>query len=196
MIERCMAVRNGALTSRASASPGLIIASHQKLGRVQSIECGFFRKAFSQRATGSAGRAGASLVSFAARCVRIDGFFWVCQSADVGDDTAKAAASTLPNIYLDMRTIYTKTPGDTLSIGFSNPSSSAVATLQSLAPLANSPALPARPPLSAQSAAVDFPLTVDLSDRVSVYGGFSGIADRHVGLVDVRGQQLERRISG
>jgi hypothetical protein len=106
------------------------------------------------------------------------GFSESAQSADVGDDTAKAAASTLPNIYLDLRTIYTTTPAGTLSIGFSNPSSSAVATLQSLAPLANSPAPPARPSQSRQSAAVDFPLTVDLSDRVSVYGGFSGSASQ------------------
>jgi hypothetical protein len=97
------------------------------------------------------------------------GFSESAQSADVGDDTAKAAALTLPNIYLDMRTTYTSTPGGTRSIGFSNPSlSSAVATIQSLEALANSPALPARPSLSRQAAAVDVPLTVDLGDRVSV----------------------------
>jgi hypothetical protein len=107
------------------------------------------------------------------------GFSDSAQSADVGDDTAKAAASTLPNIYLDLRTIYTTTPAGTLSIGFSNPSlSSALAALQSLAPLANSPALPTRPSPSRQSAAVDVPLTVDLSDRVSVYGGFSASASQ------------------
>jgi hypothetical protein len=111
-------------------------------------------------------------------CVSI-GFSESAHSADAGDDAAKAAASTLPNIYLDMRTTYTSTPGGTLSIGFSNPSlSSALATLQSLATLANSPALPARPSLSRQAAAVDFPLTVDLGDRVSVYGGFSGSASQ------------------
>ena len=101
------------------------------------------------------------------------GFSESAQSADVGDDTAKAAASTLPNIYLDLRTTYTSTPGGTRSIGFSNPSlSSAFATIQSLAALANSPAL------SRQAAAVDVPLTVDLGDRVSVYGGFSGSASQ------------------
>jgi hypothetical protein len=85
----------------------------------------------------------------------------------------------VPNIYLDLRTTYTSTPGGTLSIGFSNPSlSSALATIQSLAALANSPALPARPSLSRQTAVVDVPLTVDLSDRVSVYGGFSGSASQ------------------
>jgi hypothetical protein len=107
------------------------------------------------------------------------GFSESAQSADAGDDTAKAAALTLPNIYLDLRTTYTSTPGGTLSIGFSNPSlSSALATLQSLATLANSPALPTRPSLSRQSAAADVPLTVDLGDRVSVYGGFSGSASQ------------------
>src|SRR5665213_485733 len=79
------------------------------------------------------------------------GFSDSAQSAD--DDSAKAA-STLPNIYLDMRTIYTTVPGNTLSIGFSNPSlSSALATLQSLATLTNSVALPIRPSLSVRSAA-------------------------------------------
>jgi hypothetical protein len=102
------------------------------------------------------------------------GFSESAQSADVGDDTAKAAASTLPNIYLDMRTIYTTVSGNALSIGFSNPSlSSALATLQSLATPTNSPTLPMRPSLSIRSAAVDVPLTVDLSDRFSLYGGFS-----------------------
>ena len=103
------------------------------------------------------------------------GFSGSAQSADVGDDTAKAAASTLPNIYLDMRTIYTRTPGDTLSIGFSSVSS-AVATLQSLSALANSPALPTSPPPSSpasQGIGVDVPLTVDITDRISLYGGFT-----------------------
>jgi hypothetical protein len=101
------------------------------------------------------------------------GFSESAQSADVGDDTAKAAALTLPNIYLDMRTTYTSTPGGTRSIGFSNPSlSSAVATIQSLEALANSPALPARPSLSRQAAAVDVPLTVDLGDPAHWNVGF------------------------
>jgi hypothetical protein len=96
------------------------------------------------------------------------------QGAD--DDPAKAA-STLPNIYLDLRTIYTMVPGNALSIGFSNPSlSSALATLQSFAALTNSRPLPIRPSLSVRSAAIDVPLTVDLTDRVSVYGGFSASA--------------------
>jgi hypothetical protein len=96
------------------------------------------------------------------------------QGAD--DDPAKAA-STLPNIYLDLRAIYTTVPGNALSIGFSNPSlSSALATLQSFAALTNSRPLPIRPSLSVRSAAIDVPLTVDLTDRVSVYGGFSASA--------------------
>ena len=69
-----------------------------------------------------------------------------------------------------MRTTYSSVPANTLSIGFSNPSlSSAIATLQTLS------ALPALSNLSAPSrnVGIDVPLTVDLNDWVSVYGGFS-----------------------
>lgn len=106
------------------------------------------------------------------------GFSDFAQSADLEDDSAKAA-STLPNVYLDLRTNYTMVPGNTLSIGFSNPSlSSALATLQSLATLTNSPALPIRPSLPNRSAGVDVPLTVDLSDRFTAYGEFSASASQ------------------
>ena len=106
------------------------------------------------------------------------GFCHSAHSADADSDPAKAA-STLPNIYLDLRTIYTTVSGNALSIGFSNPSlASALATLQSLAALTNCPALPIRPSLSIRSAAVDVPLTVDLTDRFSVYGGFSASASQ------------------
>jgi len=59
--------------------------------------------------------------------------------------------------------------------------SSALATLQTFAALANSPMLPARLTLSSPSSrniAVDVPLTVDLNDRVSVYAGFSASASQ------------------
>jgi hypothetical protein len=132
MIEACTAVSNGALTCRRSASPGLIIASHQKFGRRSRLKVDFARKRFRSAQPGlRAGLVRACRLLLLGASISI-GFSETAQSADVGDDTAKAAASTLPNIYLDMRTMYTKTPGDTLSLGFSNPSSSAVATLQSL----------------------------------------------------------------
>jgi hypothetical protein len=100
------------------------------------------------------------------------GFSDFAQGADLDDNDAAKTASTLPNIYLDLRTIYSRVPANSLSIGFSNPSSvsSAIATLQTLS------TLPASPNLSSpasQSVGIDVPLTVDLNDRVSVYGGFS-----------------------
>lgn len=104
----------------------------------------------------------------------------LAQAADLGSGDATKADSALPNIYLDLRTIYSRVPANTLSIGFSNPSlSSAIATLQTLATLPNIaglPNLPALPSLSApsgQSVGLDVPLTVDVTDRLSLYGGFS-----------------------
>jgi hypothetical protein len=124
----------------------------------------------------SAGRAAlAGLVSFC--------FSGLALSKDAdSDDAAEKAASTLPNIYLDLRTNYATVPANTLSIGFSNPSiSSALATLQSLRALTNVPTLPTLPTLSSPSSRsiwVDVPLTVDVSDRVSLYGGFSASASQ------------------
>jgi hypothetical protein len=100
------------------------------------------------------------------------GFSDVAHGADPGSDNA-ATATSLPNIYLDMRTTYSSVPANTLSIGFSNPSlSSAIATLQTLSAFPNPPSLSN---LSAPSrnVGIDLPLTVDLNDRISVYGGFS-----------------------
>jgi hypothetical protein len=121
----------------------------------------------------SAGRAAlAGLVSFC--------FSGLALSKDADSDDA--AASTPPNIYLDLRTNYATVPANTLSIGFSNPSlSSALATLQSLNSLTGVPTLPALPSLSSPSSrsiGVDVPLTVDVSDRVSLYAGFSASASQ------------------
>jgi hypothetical protein len=104
------------------------------------------------------------------------GYSDLAQGADLDDDAAKSA-STLPNIYLDLRTIYSRVPPNTLSIGFSNPSSvsSAIATLQTQSMLPTSPNLSSP---ASQSVGIDVPLTVDLNDRVSVYGGFSASTSR------------------
>lgn len=102
------------------------------------------------------------------------------QGKDLDNDGS--AKSPWPNIYLDLRTNYATLPANTLSIGFSNPSLlSTLATLQTFSTLSNSSMIPARLPVSSpssQSIAVDVPLTVDLSDRVSVYGGFSASASQ------------------
>jgi hypothetical protein len=104
------------------------------------------------------------------------GYSDLAQGADLDDDAAKSA-STLPNIYLDLRTIYSRVPPNTLSIGFSNPSSvsSVIATLQTQSMLPTSPNLSSP---ASQSVGIDVPLTVDLNDRISVYGGFSASTSR------------------
>ena len=103
-------------------------------------------------------------------------------SRDKADGDDPSAAAALPNIYLDLRTNYATVPANTLSIGFSNPSlSSAIATLQSLSALTNSPVFPALPTLTSpasRSLGVDVPLTVDLGDQVSLYGGFTASASQ------------------
>lgn len=85
---------------------------------------------------------------------------------DNGDDEDDAGKPkpALPNIYLDMRTIYSTVPAGALSIGFSAPP--LLATLSSLSALPTSP--------SSRSINIDLPLTVDVNDRLSVYGGVSG----------------------
>jgi hypothetical protein len=103
---------------------------------------------------------------------------------DDSDDAAAKPASSVPNIYLDLRTTFATVPADTLSIGLGNPSFArfpALATLSNLAALPNVPNLPTLPRLSSpasQSITVDVPLTLDLSDRISVYGGFSASTSR------------------
>jgi len=101
-----------------------------------------------------------------------------------GDDASEKPASALPNIYLDLRTNYATVPANTLSIGFGGSSfSSVITTLQRLSSLTNAPILPPFPAPSSpasQSLSVDVPLTVDLNDRVSVYGGFTASASQNL----------------
>jgi len=86
------------------------------------------------------------------------------------DEEDKPAKPDVPNIYLDLRTIYATIPAGTLGLGFGNTSlSAAFAALAVRRGTALPNGLPA-----AKSIAVDLPLTVDVSDRVSLYGGVSG----------------------
>lgn len=88
---------------------------------------------------------------------------------DDGDDEeedATAAKPALPNFYLDMRTIYSTLPAGSLSIGFSSP--------PLLSRLVSLSSLRTQTSPSSQSLSVDLPLTVDVNDRLSVYGGVSG----------------------
>ncbi|MCG2629818.1 hypothetical protein L6654_24640 [Bradyrhizobium sp. WYCCWR 13023] len=88
-------------------------------------------------------------------------------AADEEDTPAKPA---VPNIYLDLRTTYATIPAGTFGLGFGNTSLSAA--FEALATLRGG-TLPNGLP-AAKSIAVDLPLTVDVSDRVSLYGGVSG----------------------
>ncbi|MDH2406450.1 hypothetical protein QCM77_42260 [Bradyrhizobium sp. SSUT18] len=90
-------------------------------------------------------------------------------AAFASDDDAPAKPS-VPNVYLDLRTIYATIPAGTLGLGFGNTSLSAAFEALAARQGATLPnGLPA-----AKSIAVDLPLTVDVSDRVSLYGGISG----------------------
>jgi hypothetical protein len=106
---------------------------------------------------------------------------------DDSDDQSAKPASTLPNIYLDLRTNYATVPANALSIGFSNPSLfSALTTLRTLASLTDLANLTTRPTLPALSS----------PSSQSVGLQWHRIADRYVRLVGVHDQQLECWISG
>ncbi|MGY2904234.1 hypothetical protein [Bradyrhizobium sp. URHC0002] len=92
--------------------------------------------------------------------------FALGKDEDDGEEDAVEAKSALPNFYLDMRTIYSTLPAGALSIGFGTP--------PVLSTLANFSSLRTRTSPSSQSLSVDLPLTVDVNDQLSVYGGVSG----------------------
>jgi hypothetical protein len=93
---------------------------------------------------------------------------------DDDNDGSSNGASTTPNIYLDLRTSYASAPAGSLPIGFGNPA--LVTALQSIA-LSRAVSLPAGPGSltlpAAQAAVVDLPMTVDVTDSVSLYAGVS-----------------------
>ena len=91
------------------------------------------------------------------------------RTRDGEEDTAKAKPA-LPNLYLDMRTIYSTLPAGSLSIGF--------ARRHLLATLSNLSTLRTLDSPSSQSVSIDLPLTVDVNDQLSVYGGVSGASSQ------------------
>jgi hypothetical protein len=100
-----------------------------------------------------------------------------------GDDADGAAGPWSPNVYLDLRTNYATVPANSLSIGLGT--FSPFSTLSNLRSLINAaspsgaPILPGLPILSSpasQNAWIDLPLTIDVSDSVSLYGGFTASA--------------------
>nr|GAJ31655.1 hypothetical protein BDOA9_0108360 [Bradyrhizobium sp. DOA9] len=86
------------------------------------------------------------------------------------DEEDKPTKPAVPNIYLDLRTIYATIPAGTLGLGFGNTSlSAAFGALATQRGTTLPNGLPA-----AKAVGLDLPLTVDVSDRVSLYGGVSG----------------------
>jgi hypothetical protein len=73
-----------------------------------------------------------------------------------------------PAIYLDLRTIYAHVPAGSLAFGFGRPM-----PLKALLTRSNGPAFPTSVP-AAKSLNLDLPLTVDITDSVSLYTGVSG----------------------
>ncbi|UQR67971.1 hypothetical protein LRP30_20185 [Bradyrhizobium sp. C-145] len=82
------------------------------------------------------------------------------------NDDDVAIKAPVPAIYLDLRTIYAQVPAGSLAFGFGHPTLfTALRTFDAVFPTS----LPA-----AKSLNVDFPLTVDVTDSVSLYTGVSG----------------------
>lgn len=98
---------------------------------------------------------------------------------DADDEDAEPAGS-YPNFYIDFRSNFASIPANSLAIGLGDSSLfAALSQIVTLGRLSNLPNAPSRPNLTApasQGIGVDVPLTVDLNDRFSLYGGFSGSA--------------------
>lgn len=104
--------------------------------------------------------------------------FYLCDQVfakDDDDEEAAKPAPAFPNLYLDMRTNYSTVPAGALSIGFGN--TGLLPTLQALQSLTTNSSFPTLPSglasQASRSLSVDLPLTVDVSDHISLYGGIS-----------------------
>ena len=98
------------------------------------------------------------------------------------DDDATAKPTGQPKIYIDFRTNYAYVPAGSLSIGLGETSLfAALSEIVTLAKVASLPSTPGRPTLSSttQGVGVDVPLTVDLGDVISLYGGLTGSASHN-----------------
>lgn len=74
------------------------------------------------------------------------------------DDDDAAASPRQPNVYLDYSTQYTSVPPNTLAVGFRS----------FVSPI----------PVAAQVVTLNAPLTVDVTERLSLYGGISASTSR------------------
>ncbi|MGQ0686422.1 MAG: hypothetical protein ACT4OC_29020 [Bradyrhizobium sp.] len=96
------------------------------------------------------------------------------------EDPDGTTSPALPNVYIDLRTNYATVPANSLSLGIGTgslfSSLSNIVRLVHPAALPTTPVLPGLPTLSSpasQSAWIDVPLTVDVNDRLSLYGGIT-----------------------
>jgi hypothetical protein len=100
-----------------------------------------------------------------------------------GDDDEAPKSSGVPNVYIDFRTNYAYVPAGSLSFGLGETSLfTALSQIVTLANVASVPNAPGRPALSSptsQGVGVDVPLTVDLGEVISLYGGFTGSASHN-----------------
>jgi len=86
------------------------------------------------------------------------GCFDPARGSDDEDDESSKAGPKQPNIYLDYNTAYAIVPPNTLAIGLRN----------FVSPI----------PVGSQLVMLNAPLTIDLTDRFSIYGGVSAITSR------------------
>jgi opacity protein-like surface antigen len=99
------------------------------------------------------GRFAASLLSLG---LLLCGFATPAIGKDDDEDEPEKPVSTVPNLYLDLSTAYATVPAGALAIGFRD--FTALPTLTSPA---------------SQSLSINAPITLDLNDRISVYGGIN-----------------------
>ncbi|TKT71027.1 hypothetical protein YH63_006180 [Afipia massiliensis] len=103
-------------------------------------------------------RGRASLCGVALGLFAVLGCLGPAHGGDDDDDESSSAGPKQPNIYLDYNTAYAIVPPNTLAIGFRN----------FISPI----------PVGSQSVMLNAPLTVDLTERFSLYGGISAITSR------------------
>lgn len=100
---------------------------------------------------------------------------WNCPaSATDGDSGAASQTASTPSIYLDMKTTYATIPAGALPIGLGN--SAVFTALQSFVLSNGSTALPQPRGTTlpaAQAVVTDLPMTIDVTDAVSLYAGVS-----------------------
>ncbi|WFU15429.1 hypothetical protein QA643_31290 [Bradyrhizobium sp. CB3481] len=85
------------------------------------------------------------------------------------NDNGATVEAPVPAIYLDLRTIYAQAPAGSLAFGFGRPTPFSALLLAR----SNGAAFPTSLP-AAKSLNLDVPLTVDVTDSVSLYAGVSG----------------------